>query len=62
MNWRSGLLSAGFVAMAALVWELSPYAMDWAGLGAFDPLDRICLIIVLLSVAEYGLTRLQAQH
>jgi hypothetical protein len=52
MTWHGALWSAGAILLATLVWAYSPYVLDWVGLGDFDPLDRICLIFVLLSVGE----------
>ena len=52
MTWRPALWSAGPIVLAALVWFYSPYLLDWVGLSDFDPLDRICLIFLLLSVGE----------
>lgn len=52
MTWHGVLCSVGAIALASLVWVYSPYLLDWAGLGDFDPLDRICLIVLLLSVGE----------
>ena len=57
MRWQSSLWSLGFVAATALLWVVSPYPLDWAGLSAFDPLDRICLIILTLCAAERVLSR-----
>ena len=52
MNPRSIALSAGLIACAVLVWMLSPYLLDQIGLADFDPLDRICLMFLLLSLIE----------
>lgn len=52
MTWRPVALSAGSIALAALVWVFSPYPLDWIGLADFDPLDRICLVFLVLSVLE----------
>jgi hypothetical protein len=52
MTWRPVALSAGSIALAALVWVLSPYLLDRIGLADFDPLDRICLLFLVLSVLE----------
>ena len=46
------LLSALAIILAALVWEASFYLFEWIGLDAFDPLDRICLMMLLLSFSE----------
>ena len=52
MRGRAAALSAGSVALAAVVWGLSPYLLDWVGLGDFDPLTRIGLVSLILSLAE----------
>lgn len=52
MSPRSIALSACLIACAVLVWMLSPYLLDQIGLSVFDPLDRICLIFLLLSLIE----------
>ena len=52
MMWRRTTLSAGSIVLAALLWVYSPVALDWIGLEDFDPLDRICLIFLILSLAE----------
>jgi hypothetical protein len=54
MRWRSVALSAGSIALAVLVWEFSADTLDRIGLEDFDPLDRIGLVFVVLSVAEYA--------
>ena len=46
------LLSALAIILAVLVWEASFHLFEWIGLDAFDPLDRICLMLLLLSFAE----------
>ena len=58
MNLRSVALSAGLIAFAVLVWVLSPYLLDRIGLADFDPLDRICLMFLLLSLIEPICTRI----
>lgn len=55
------LLSALAIILAVLVWEGSFYLFEWIGLDAFDPLDRICLMILLLSLAEAMHRRLRAE-
>ena len=57
MRGRAAALSAGSVALAAVVWVLSPYPLDWVGLGDFDPLNRVVLVVLLLSLAEAALAR-----
>ena len=57
MRWRAGALSAGSIALAALVWFGSPYVLDRTGLGDFDPLTRIVLLFLVLSAAELGAAR-----
>jgi hypothetical protein len=52
MTWRGLALSGGAIAIAALVWVFSPVLLERIGLADFDPLDRICLVFLLLSVAE----------
>lgn len=52
MTRYSVALSAGSIVLTLLVWAYSPVLLDRIGLSAFDPLDRVCLIVVLLSVAE----------
>jgi hypothetical protein len=52
MRWRSVALSAASIALAALIWVFSPDVLDRIGLEDFDPLDRICLVFVVLSVVE----------
>jgi hypothetical protein len=54
-------LSAGSIVLAALVWVLSPYPLEWVGLGAFDPLGRICMLVLVLSIAEMLLARVGAR-
>ena len=58
MTWRHVALSAGSIALAALVWWLSPYPLDWIGLAEFDPLDRICLLVLTMSITEAVLARI----
>jgi hypothetical protein len=53
--------SAGSIVLAALVWLLSPYPLEWLGLGAFDPLSRICFLVLVLSIAEVLLARVGAR-
>jgi hypothetical protein len=57
MNWRPIALSAGAIALAVLVWEFSWYPLEWMGLDAFDPLDRICLVFLVLSATEAVLSQ-----
>ena len=57
MNWRPIAMSAGAVALAVLVWEFSWYPLEWIGLDAFDPLDRICLVFLVLSATEAVLSQ-----
>ena len=52
MNWRATALSACMIAIAVLLWAFSPYLLDRIGLEDFDPLDRICLVFVVLSVMQ----------
>jgi hypothetical protein len=52
MNWRSPAIAGGAVAIAAFVWFGSAGPLERVGLGDFDPLDRICLVILVLSVTE----------
>ena len=52
MRGRAAALSAGSVALAAVVWVLSSYLLDWVGLGDYDPLTRIGLVFLILSLAE----------
>jgi hypothetical protein len=59
MRWMSVALSAGSIALVALLWMYSPQVLDRIGLEDFDPLDRICLVFVVLSVAEYAATKLR---
>lgn len=49
---RHAILSAASIVLAACAWLASPYLFDRMGLGDFDPLDRICLVILLLSAVE----------
>jgi hypothetical protein len=57
MNWRPIAMSAGAIALAVLVWEFSWYPLEWMGLDAFDPLDRICLVFLVLSATEAVLSQ-----
>lgn len=57
MNWRPIAMSAGAIALALLVWEFSWYPLEWLGLDAFDPLDRICLVFLALSATEVVLSQ-----
>ena len=57
MNWRPIAMSAGAIALAVLVWEFSWYPLEWIGLDAFDPLDRICLVFLVLSATEAVLSQ-----
>ena len=52
MMRHPAVLSGAAVVLIVLVWFGSPYAFDRIGLGDFDPLDRICLIFLLLSAGE----------
>ena len=52
MNWRPPAFAAGAIGIAALVWFSSAYLLDWIGLSDFDPLDRICLVVLILSISE----------
>ena len=52
MTWHGVVWSAGAIVVAALVWVYSPYWLDRVGLSDFDPVDRICLIFLLLSAGE----------
>ncbi len=53
--------AGGLIVLTVLLWEYSGYAFEWLGLDAFDPLDRICLIFLMLSAAEF-LLAWQAQR
>jgi hypothetical protein len=57
--WRPVALSAASIALAALVWMFSPDLLDWIGLGDFDPLDRVCLVFLILSLVERAVGRWQ---
>jgi hypothetical protein len=57
MDWRPIAMSAGAIVLAALVWELSWYPLEWLGLDASDPLDRICLVFLVLSATETALSQ-----
>ena len=46
------LPSALTIVLAVVAWEGSFYLFERIGLDAFDPLDRICLMVLLLSLAE----------
>jgi hypothetical protein len=46
------LSSALAIILAVSAWESSYYLFEWIGLDAFDPLDRVCLLILLLSLSE----------
>jgi hypothetical protein len=59
MRWVGIALSAGAIALAALVWEYSADMLDRIGLESFDPLDRICLVFVMLSVVEFAAAKLR---
>jgi len=58
MRWVGVGLSAGAIALAVLVWEFSGEMLDRIGLESFDPLDRICLVFVVLSVVEFAAAKL----
>jgi hypothetical protein len=58
MRWVSVAMSAGSIALAVLVWEFSADMLDRIGLESFDPLDRICLVFVVLSVVEFAAAKL----
>jgi hypothetical protein len=62
MIWRPIAMSAGAIALAVLVWEFSWYPLEWMGLDAFDPLDRICLMFLVLSVAEAALSQVSKNN
>ena len=57
MRWRPVALAAASLALAALLWVFSPHVLDRIGLEDFDPLDRICLVFVVLSAVELLGTR-----
>jgi hypothetical protein len=57
MNWRAIGLSAAALGLAGLVWISVPNLLDWVGLAAFDPLTRICLVVLILSMVDAALTR-----
>jgi hypothetical protein len=57
MRWHTAAWSAGSIALAGLVWWYSSYPLDWIGLADFDPLDRICLVFVILSLTESAASR-----
>jgi hypothetical protein len=57
VTWRGAALSGGSIVLVALVWIISPELLDWIGLADFDPLDRICLVFLALSVVEIITTR-----
>ena len=46
------VLSFGAILLVMAVWALSPHPLEWLGLSVFDPLDRICLVMLVLSVVE----------
>jgi hypothetical protein len=58
MRWRPLALSAASLALVALIWVFSPHVLDRIGLEDFDPLDRICLVFVVLSAIEAAAARL----
>ena len=53
------LWSALAIALAILVWEGSFDLFERIGLDAFDPLDRICLVVLVLSGADVIARRAQ---
>lgn len=61
MSGRAAALSAGSIALAAAVWALSPYLLDWFGLGDFDPLSRVILVVLILSLVEAAAVRLPSR-
>ena len=49
---RRTLRSALAIILVVLLWETSFYFFERIGLDVFDPLDRIYLVLLLLSLAE----------
>jgi len=57
MMWRPIATAAGLIVLTVLLWEFSSDAFEWLGLEVFDPLDRICLVFLVLTAAEFLFAR-----
>ena len=57
MMRHRAVLSTVAILLTVALWLLSPYPLAWIGLEMFDPLDRICLIVLVLSLADAVFSR-----
>jgi len=58
---RGMAFSAGSLALAVLVWRLSPRLLALAGLGDLGVVGQLCLTVLALSALEFLLQRLPGQ-
>jgi hypothetical protein len=57
---RPVAFAAGAIAVAGVVWWFGPLLLEFAGLGAFGLVGRLCLVVLALSATETVLHRIPA--